>query len=58
MYVAVGLESGEVYASGKWKCDCLRELNKLYPYKRNEGGKHILDRDVLPEAIILKKVAN
>lgn len=33
MWVAVGYESKKIYAKGATKADCLRFLQKEYPYK-------------------------
>lgn len=55
MYWAVGLDSGKIYAKGRFKNDCLRKLNKQYPYKTRKGYSVAIDKPVLPEPIILRK---
>ena len=60
MLVAVGIELGKVYASGKYKEDCLRKLNELYPYERPKtltGGRPLLEKgNLYPEPLRIKRV--
>lgn len=55
MYQAVGLKTKKVYAEGKYRNDCLRELNKKYPYETRGNKHHVISSDVLPEPMIVRK---
>lgn len=48
MVKIIGLESGKVYAEG-YKCDCFRELQKMYPYVRGQ-------ENIYPEPLLVVKV--
>lgn len=56
MYKVIGLESKKVYAKGKYRCDCLRYLQKKYPY--NDERKNAAQTGVYSEPLLIRKVAN
>lgn len=60
MIAFIGIESGKVYVSGKYRSECFRKLNEDYPtYAEKVGtqGRNALIDPLFPEPLKIVRVS-
>lgn len=56
MIALIGINTGEIYANGKCKAECFRELGKVFPsLQKNERGTDTI-LDIYPEPLKIVKM--